>query len=174
MPYEPIGLYPMGYDSHGMQGAAYGEPANMFLPPAPSSLLPNASEVSVASRFDSTALLCFHFRTSTNKRSTPFFATRRHRRTRKTTMATNRIETITTSQPRRRHRHLGIDRDLVNVVVETDAQLSIYVAFLLCSDFLSLSECVFCDTRRKIYLVEKASIEVSAGCSSPRKFQCKS
>jgi hypothetical protein len=31
MVYDPIGLYPMGYDSHSMHSGVYGDPTNMYL-----------------------------------------------------------------------------------------------------------------------------------------------
>jgi hypothetical protein len=41
MPYDPTGLYPMGYDPHSMHSAAYVDPTNMYLPQP----IPNATEV---------------------------------------------------------------------------------------------------------------------------------
>jgi len=41
MPYDPTGLYPMGYDPHSMHSAAYVDPTNMYLPQP----IQNATEV---------------------------------------------------------------------------------------------------------------------------------
>lgn len=41
MVYDPAGLYPMGYDPHGMHSAPYTDPSNMYYPHAP----PNPTEV---------------------------------------------------------------------------------------------------------------------------------
>ena len=45
MVYDPTSFYPMGYDSHSMHTGGYTDSTNMYLPPASSSITPNAAEV---------------------------------------------------------------------------------------------------------------------------------